>query len=101
MGRDRKTDGTVHSRQFLNDEDVIHHLEPGSPVLLRKDDAQQPHLAELPHHLTRELLGLIELHRPRGDLLLGEFANRLAGQLLLFGQLEIQRMPPGRCCKDA
>ena len=101
VGRNRKTDGSVHPRQFLDDEGVVQHLETGAAILWRKDDAQHPHVAELAHHLARKLLGLVELPGARSDLLLGELTNRLAGQLLLFGQLEIQSMPPGKCGEGA
>ena len=59
-------------------------------VLLRDRHAHQPELGELRDELVREALLAVELLRDRRDLLQRELAHRVAQQLVLRLEVEVQ-----------
>src|SRR5581483_10819425 len=67
---------------------VLDVAEPGAAVLLGEDDAEEAQLAELRHHLARELLRLVDLLDDGVDLAAGELAHRLLDVPLLRGERE-------------
>ena len=98
--RDGQPDRTVHACQLLDDQDVIEVRKTGAAVLGGEENPQHPHPPELFHDVPGEFLGLVEMKRHGGDLVLGELPYGLAGQLLFFTQLEFQRRPPGEVRRE-
>ena len=92
--RHGKADRAVHARELFDDEDIVQVGEAGATVFRRKEDPEHSHVPQFLHDVARELLCLVQLEGAGCYLLLGEPAYRLAGELLLLGQMEFQGRPP-------
>ena len=79
-------DRAIDGRKLFHRQRIVHVTETSAPKLYWEDDAHQAHLAQLLHHLERELAGLIPAHDIGSDLARREITNLLAQLLLLVGQ---------------
>ena len=79
------TEGSTFDSSVI-DDDVFDIAEPGAAVLLGEDDAEEPELSRLRHHLAGELLRLVDLVDDGIDLAAGELPRGLLDGALLFGQ---------------
>jgi hypothetical protein len=66
-------------------------VQSRAPVVRRDEGAQEAQGAELPDHLRRELLRLVEAGDDGGHLALGEFPGGAAHEGLLRRQLEVHQ----------
>jgi UDPglucose 6-dehydrogenase len=84
-GDDERTRG-ADPGDLLHDDRVRDPVGAGAAVLLRDVDGQQIGPPELLVHVPRILGRLVDLGRPRGDLVLGELTHGLAQELVLLGE---------------
>src|SRR3984885_1579444 len=89
VGGDDDAYGTIHAREFFDDDGIFDVSQACAAILLREDGA---HVAELPEFLDdfeREGLVFVPLHDMRRDLGGGEFAHFPAQLNLLRRVIEI------------
>ncbi len=79
-------DRAIDGRKLLHRQRIVHVTQTGATKLYREDDAHQAHLAQLLHHLERELAGFVPAHDIGSDFARREITNLLAQLLLLVGQ---------------
>src|SRR5207249_7655585 len=90
VGGDGEGHPRVHAGELLHDDRVVERRQARAAVLGGPDDAHQAEGPQLREDLARELLLLVPFPRVRGQLRLGELADRLLEELLLFAPAEIQ-----------
>src|SRR3954452_5090481 len=90
VSRDGDRDGGVDSRQLLDHDRVRERVRACAAVLLRDRHPHQPELGELGHDLVREAVLPVELLGDGLDLLQREAAHRVAEQLMLVLEIEVQ-----------
>ena len=78
VGSDKKPDRAVDPGKFLDDGSVLDVTEPGTAIFFRKNDAQQPHFAQLGKQFGGKTSGFVPLHDVGADLALGKFADGFA-----------------------
>jgi len=79
----------LNQHQLLDGDGIGERVQPGAAFFLRERDTQQAHLAQLGHDVSREttlLLVLVDLVR---HLAGEEVADRLAQELVLWGEVEV------------
>ena len=86
---DGQSDAAVDDAELLDDVDVVDIRQPRASVLLRKDRAEHPELAELFDDVGRKRLRLVPLHDVRLDFALGKIFDGLLDLNLFFGKTEI------------
>ena len=87
--RDRDRDRRVDSRQLLDRDRVRDRVGAAAAVLLGNRHAHQPELGQLGDEVVGEAVLAVELLGDRGDLLLGEVADRAPDELLLLREVEV------------
>ena len=87
--RDRDRDRRIDSRQLLDRDRVGDRVGAAAAVLLGNGHAHQPELGQLRDEVVGKAVLPVELLGDRGDLLLGEVADRAADELLLLGEVEV------------
>ena len=87
--RDRDRDRRIDSRQLLDRDRVGERVGAAAAVLLGDGHAHQPELRQLRDEVVGKAVLPVELLGDRGDLLLGEVADRAADELLLLGEVEV------------
>ncbi len=90
VGGDGDRDRGIDPRQLLDGDRVGEGVGARAPVLLRNGHPHQPELGELGDEVIRKTVLAIELRGDWGNSRLGEVADRVADELLLLGQVEVQ-----------
>ena len=86
--------------ELLDDERVGDGVEAAAAVPLVPAGAEEADVGELRHERAVDLLGAVPVPRVRDDLARRELAGRLADQLLLLRQLEVQGAILSRAMPD-
>jgi hypothetical protein len=87
--RDDDRQAAPHAGQLLDCDRVRQRVEPGAPLLFRKRDAEEAHLAELGDDVGREPPFRFVLVDLGLDLVREVVADGLAQQLVLGRKVEI------------
>src|SRR5438105_13046103 len=72
MSRHGNSNGPIDAREFFDRGRILHVSERRASVFFRKQNTEQPKLAELWDELDRKMLRFVPLHHMRRDLGFGE-----------------------------
>jgi hypothetical protein len=86
--RDDDADGSIDGGELFDSHHVIGVAKAGTTVLFRKDDAHQPHFAELLDDGRGKFADLVPLHDVRRNFAGGKLADDIAQLFLITGELE-------------